>query len=221
MAIKVVAIDLDGTLLPRATVSHALARWLGHEDQLLRLEEHYAACRISNKDVAVETAQMFRGLEIAAVEHELDRLAVIRDLDATLDMLRARGVRTIVASVTWSFAARYFCRRYGFDAYCGTEMEESENRLSGRVKTFFDEFDKRNFVEAYCKGLQLSHEHCAAIGDSRSDLPLFGWAAYSIAFNATPVVRRSASACIDSDSLLDVVPHLLRYGLPEANIAQR
>jgi phosphoserine phosphatase len=47
---------------------------------------------------------------------------------------------------------------------------------------------------------------CAAIGDSRSDLPLFELVGFSVALNASPDARARASTSLDSSSLVDVLP---------------
>ena len=69
----------------------------------------------------------------------------------------------------------------------------------------FDEHDKRNFVERYCIARSIPMEHCIAIGDSRSDIPLFGAVGFSIALNATPDARAVATVAIDTDDLADIL----------------
>ncbi|WP_405503257.1 HAD hydrolase family protein [Streptomyces niveus] len=52
---------------------------------------------------------------------------------------------------------------------------------------------------------------CVAVGDSRSDLPLFEEVGYSIAFNGTPEARGAATAAVDGDDLRAVLPLLERW----------
>jgi len=85
--------------------------------------------------------------------------------------------------------------------------------LTGKVSRQFDEFDKAEFVKAYClkRGVPLSQVF--AVGDSRSDIPLFGIVGYSVALNATPAAKAAASTSIETDDLSDVlrlVPGLVR-----------
>jgi phosphoserine phosphatase len=49
----------------------------------------------------------------------------------------------------------------------------------------------------------------AAVGDSRSDVPLFRLAGRSIALNATPDARRVATDVLDTEDLRDTLALLL------------
>jgi phosphoserine phosphatase len=44
-----------------------------------------------------------------------------------------------------------------------------------------------------------------AVGDARSDIPLFGAVGFSVALNATPVAQAAASISLRSDRLPDVL----------------
>jgi len=51
------------------------------------------------------------------------------------------------------------------------------------------------------------------VGDSRSDLPLFGAVGFSVALNGTQAANAAASVAIQTDNLADVlglIPGLLR-----------
>jgi phosphoserine phosphatase len=43
------------------------------------------------------------------------------------------------------------------------------------------------------------------VGDSRSDIPLFGAAGYSVALNASREAAESAQVALEADSLLEVL----------------
>ena len=108
--------------------------------------------------------------------------------------------------MTWRFAAEVLRERYGFVAASGTELgEEPEGVLSGRVSLYFDEHDKRRFVEDWCAARDLRLERCLAVGDSRSDIPLFEAVGFSIALNATPAARAAATVALDTEDLRDVL----------------
>lgn len=54
----------------------------------------------------------------------------------------------------------------------------------------------------------MSRHQCAAVGDSRSDVPLFAEAGLSIAFNADRQAREAASVSVDGNDLQTVIPLL-------------
>jgi phosphoserine phosphatase len=204
----VVALDLDGTLLRGTSVSMYLAEAMCHGERLRDLESNYAAGTISNRDIAERTASWFTGLTPANVGSILEDAPWIDGVPETVAALRAHGIRVIIATVTWKFAADKVARTFGFEAASGTAMGLSAGRLTGRVAQHFDEFDKRNFVRRWCEERATSLDEVVAVGDSRSDLPLFSVVGRSIALNSTPAARATADESVDTHDLRDVLPAL-------------
>ncbi|UUZ59251.1 HAD hydrolase family protein [Nocardioides sp. B-3] len=68
--------------------------------------------------------------------------------------------------------------------------------------------DKRDFALSFCREFGADPADCVAIGDSRSDLPLFRSVGYSIAFNASSEARATATVAVDSNSMTDAIPWL-------------
>lgn len=78
----------------------------------------------------------------------------------------------------------------------------------GTVAEHFNEYDKRNRALQLVAEHGVSIDHCCAIGDSRSDLPLFAAVPTSLALNAGAAARAAASAAVDTKDLRDVIPWL-------------
>lgn len=117
----------------------------------------------------------------------------------------ARGL----ATVTWRAAAEAVTARFGFEDCCGTEMAVADGRLLGTVTCYFDAAD---FVEEVCERGRVSVPDAAAVGDSRSDLPMFRRVGFSITLNADAGTRAAATTAIDTDDLRGVLPLLSRDG---------
>ncbi|MFH8371900.1 HAD hydrolase family protein, partial [Streptomyces sp. NPDC018031] len=83
-------------------------------------------------------------------------------------------------------------------------------RFTGRVARHFDEYDKRKCALALARELGLDPRSCAAVGDSRSDLPLFASVGLSVAFNASAGARAAATVTVDGGDLRGVLPVLSR-----------
>ena len=88
-------------------------------------------------------------------------------------------------------------------------MGEAAGRLTGAVVRYRDEFDKRDYVVAEALRRGLEPAHCAAVGDSRSDLPLFAWAGASLALNAAPAARNAARHAIETNDLRETLGDLI------------
>ena len=196
---RLACFDLDGTLVLGTSTCQHLSRSLGHEDILSSLEDRYARGEISNAEVANTDAQFYAGLSLAQVEDKLRDIPIIDGLPQTIEALRSRGIPSIICTVTWKFAAEIVAKRYGFVGASGCEMSLTHNGLlSGKVSKHFDEYSKLNYVREYCTVHGISMDSVFAVGDSRSDIPLFSAVSFSIALNATPIAKQAATCSLDT-----------------------
>jgi phosphoserine phosphatase len=201
----VVVFDLDGTLLRGTTVSLLLAQWLGREGEITELERAFHAHEISNSVVADTSAGWLAGKSVAEAWRVLEDGSWIDGMAETFQVLAGAQVSLLLGTITWSFAGEMLRERYGFAAASGTEMQAPDGVLSGVVSRYFDEHDKASFVEDWCAQHGYSMSQVAAIGDSRSDVPLFHRAGMSIALNATPDAQAAATHVLDTEDLRDVL----------------
>jgi phosphoserine phosphatase len=67
-------------------------------------------------------------------------------------------------------------------------------------------------IEEWCREHGHSLAEVTAVGDSRSDVPLFEQAGYAIALNATADARALADVAVDTDQLSAVLDRLLDPG---------
>lgn len=211
-AFPVVVFDLDGTLLRGTTVSLLLAQWLGQAAEITELERAFHAHEISNRVVADTSAGWLAGQSKAEAWRVLSDGHWIDGMAETFRVLDTAGASLLLGTITWSFAAEMLRERYGFAAVSGTEMQVLDGVLSGTVSRYFDEHDKVWFVEEWCAQNGFSMSQVAAIGDSRSDVPLFHRAGMSIALNATPDARAAATRVLDTEDLRDVLALLEPVG---------
>lgn len=173
---------------------------------MAELERRYATGDISNSAVAEVQARSYRGVPLPQVVEKLSDIVCIDGIDSTLATLRERGIESLLCTVTWTFAAEEFGRRHGFAAVSGTEIDLDPGGVpTGRVKRHFDEWDKLEFVASYCAANGIDLAECIAVGDSRSDVPLFEAVGLSIALNATSQAREAASVALDTESLTDIL----------------
>jgi phosphoserine phosphatase len=206
----VVVFDLDGTLLPRTSVLRLLAEHVGQTEAIAELDRGFAAGEISSRVIADRSAAWFAGRTTSEIRTVLAAGSWIHGIDETLQTLSEAGTHVLMATITWRFAAELLRERYGFAAVSGNELQSIDGVLGGHVSRYFDEYDKLQFVEGWCTERGFTLAQVAAVGDSRSDVPLFGRADRSVALNATPDARRAASCVIDTEDLRDVLPLLTR-----------
>lgn len=203
--------DIDGTLVPQTSSGQHLANLLGHAEAVREAEAGYVAGNLTNQQVSVVDARGWAGRTPNEISRLLGTLPLVHGIDVAVAWCRGHGLVPVLATLAWSEVGEYLCQRFGFERSCGPTLELLDGSYTGRVVTHFDEWDKRNFARAVSADLGFDLVHCAAVGDGRSDLPLFAEAGFSIAFNASPAVRAAAHAVADGHDLRIVLPHLARW----------
>lgn len=183
-----------------------MANRLGHGDLIRDLEDQYERGFLSAQAFAEAEARFYAGLPLTRVTELLADLPFIDGIPETIQALRKRGVTAIIGTGAWRFAAQVVGERFGVSEVSGVEMYiDRAGKLSGRIERHFDELDKVAFVRAYCARQEVPISRVVAVGDARSDIPLFGAVGYSIALNATPAAEAAASISLRTDWLPDVL----------------
>jgi phosphoserine phosphatase len=202
--------DVDGTLVPETSSSLFLAGFLGHRDELAEAEDDYAAGHVDNRHVSELDAAGWAGASEEQIRGWLDGLPLVAGIAETVAWCHQHMFVPVLTTLAWSPVGSYLADRFGFHAYCGPRLEAVDGHYTGRVAVHFDEYDKRDFALAQAGVLEVDTRACAAIGDSRSDLPLFASVGLSVAFNASAGARKAAAITVDADDLRAVLPFLGR-----------
>jgi phosphoserine phosphatase len=207
----VVFFDVDGTLVPHTSSGQHLAELLGHADVVREAEAGYAAGTLTNEQVCVLDARGWASRSPSEIRGFLKSLPLVVGIAETVDWCRRHQLAPVLATLAWDAVGAYLCDRFGFDRYCGPRLEMADGRYSGNVAAYFDEMGKRDFAVSVAAELGVELRHCAAVGDSRSDLPLFAEVGTAVAFNATAAARACAHASVDGSDLRDILPVLAAW----------
>lgn len=200
--------DVDGTLVPATSSSQHLAGFLGHLAALRKAEDAYARGEISNQDVSVLDARGWSGQLPADIDNYLQALPLIGGLADVAEWARQREVLPYLATLAWRPVGEYPCAKYGFAGCCGPSVVISDGRYTGDVAQHLDEFGKRDYARSVAASHGLDLRSCAAVGDSRSDGPLFHEVGFSVAFNASDALKEMATTCRDGETLSGVLDDL-------------
>lgn len=204
----VVFFDVDGTLIPGTSSSQHLADRLGHSAEYRRAEDAYILGTLSNQEVSVIDAAGWADRTPAEILGFLETLPLVDGIAETVAWCRDHDLEPVLATLAWDVVGIHLCERFGFGSTSGPTLELSGGRFTGTVATHFDESDKRDHARTVAAAHGLSLPDCAAIGDSRSDLPLFAEVGLAIAVNATPAARAAAHRAVDTTDLRAVLPLL-------------
>jgi phosphoserine phosphatase len=202
--------DVDGTLVPGTSSSVFLAGFLGHRDELAKAEDAYASGALDNRQVSELDAAGWAGIPEEQVSGWLDGLPLVSGITETVAWCRRNRLVPVLATLAWSPVGSHLADRFGFHAFSGPRLETADGRFTGRVARHFDEYGKRDFALTQARELGSTLRSCGAVGDSRSDLPLFASVGLSVAFNASAGARAAATATVDGGDLRGVLPALSR-----------
>lgn len=205
--------DIDGTLVPTTSSGSFLAARLGHHEELDDAERRYAAGELTNAEVSVIDARGWRGVDISTVDRWLDDLPLINGIGEVASWCRSHRIEPVLASLAWQPVSRSISRRYGFTVNGGPRVGVSGFVYNGTVAEHFDEYDKRDRALALAVERHVRAQQCCAIGDSRSDVPLFEVLPTSLALNAGPDAQEAASDGMDTQDLTEVIPWLQEWEL--------
>ena len=163
---RLVAFDLDGTLLRGQTSCEAIAKGIGRIERMREFEQ-------------LETNQLE---QIAAAREEMAKwhspftfrdlckcLTAIRVAPGVYEgfaLLRDHGFKIAIASLTWEFAVEWFANRFGADYSVGTKLSSD-----GLITHFWPQ-DKALWLTGLADKLGVDMENVAAVGDSRGDIPM-------------------------------------------------
>lgn len=203
--------DVDGTLVPQTSSSQYLAGFLGHLEVLRRAEDAYADGRMDNRQVSLLDAEGWRGRTPDQVRDLLADLPLVSGIHEVVAWCRDHDVAPFLATLAWEPVGRFLCDTFGFAGAGGPVPGLRDGVYTGGVERHVDEFDKRDVALRAAAGLGLPASACAAVGDSRSDLPLFAAVGFSIAFNAGEALRAVATESVAGADLRAVVEPLERW----------
>lgn len=204
----VVFFDVDGTLVPGTSASRHLAGRLGHSAALNEAEDAYDDGRLDSSEWARVDALGWAGHSPAQIQDHLETLPLVAGIAEVVAWCRANDLLPVLATLAWAPVGAYLCARFGFAGSSGPRPAETGGRYTGAVAAHLDEDGKREDALAVARALGVPVEDCAAVGDGRSDLPLFARVGLPIAFNATPAARELARVSLTGDDLRAVLPVL-------------
>ena len=123
----------------------------------------------------------------------LEDMPLVDGVARAVEAVHAAGGEAHIASLAWGVVAAYLCKRYGFDGYVGSELEMEDGVCTGGVALALEGEGKCAYARELCVSRGIDFDACIAIGDSRSDIPLFELVGTSVAFNATGEAERAAT----------------------------
>jgi phosphoserine phosphatase len=201
---KIVSFDMDGTLTLGTTSLQFYVTKLHQEKRAKELEDFYKNHKIDDFQVADAYAEILKGTSRRQLDEWTKEIPKVKNIGETVRKIKELGLIVGITSVGPYFTSEAYQNFFGFDFISGSQHEFENGIHTGRmIKTLTGE-DKVKILAEICKKYQVSFPEVIAVGDSRSDIPIFENAGYDIALNADENLRGRIDSFVKSDDLLEV-----------------
>ena len=208
-----VAFDLDGSLVRIGSSWSWIHKLLGTLEAAKPNADLYYAGKIDYRRWADLDVQLWRGVPLHRIEAAIqDGLVFVPGGENLIATLHGLGLKTAIVSSGLSVFADKAREALGVDVTRANRLlTDAKGRIRGvDVRVAYD--NKHEVLSSVAKELQIPLARCIAIGDSRNDIPMFGRARYSIAFNPTDDdVAASASTVVRGENALDLLLPIRRF----------
>ena len=216
-AIKLVAFDMDGTLLADRLI-FVLADRFGFRKKLETIMEGSSPeCGKSRR-----IASLLAGISLQQFYHTLSLIPLSGGAEAAVRQLKRRGYILAIISDSYTLATEWLRERLGLDYTIANELTLENGRLTGEIKMplGWAKAEEQCLKHSVCKltalvdlsrktGIPL--ERCVAIGDNLADACMLEEAGLGIAFNPKyPRVEKAADVIVTED-LSHVLPIILEW----------
>ncbi len=208
--LKLVVLDVDGTLVKVNSSWQHLHEVLGTWDQGKRYAEQFFRGVINYEEWARLDASLWRGLPLEKVEeiiHGLPYFCGVKDVIVTL---RKSGFKVVLLSAGLSLVTERIEKDVRVDYSLANELIVKDGFLTGGVKVKVPFDGKVDVLQRLLRRFGIRIAECAAVGDDETLIPLFEKVGLGIAFNPySEKVERDARFVVKGDDLRDILPFLL------------
>ncbi len=205
MKIKAVSFDMDGTLIRNTDSVRYLCMLNNKLKELEGIQGRENDGSISWIEADYLKAKLIKGLELEAIKDNFAKIIqLIQNIDKVLSFLKQRQIGSVLITAGPTQVADILGKKFGFDNVYGSEYEVKNHKFTGKIITHLGDDGKLNCLTDYCIKSGISLEHCVAVGDSESDIAIFGKCGRSIAINYSDALTGKASEYIITDDLFEV-----------------
>jgi len=206
MKIKVVSFDMDGTLIRNTNSVRYLCMLNNNSEDLLRIENLESMNKISWEEADHKKANLITGISIKDAEDSFkDSVELIQNIKQVLAYLRQKEIKSVLITSGPIQVANILNTMFGFDSVYGSSYEIKNHKFTGKIISHLGTSNKVECLNEFCSENNILIDHCIAIGDSESDLEIFGKCKKSIAINHSDALKGKASKYMITDDLADII----------------
>jgi phosphoserine phosphatase len=217
-SMRLIVMDVDSTLV-QGEVIEMLAEHAGCLDEVKRVTEEAMRGELDFEESLRARVELLEGLDAGALDKVYDGLVLTPGARTLVRTLKRLGYRFAIVSGGFSQVTDRLAEDLGIDFAAANELEVVDGKLTGRiVGAVVDRAGKADALRRFAAEAGVSEAATVAVGDGANDLDMLGAAGLGIAFNAKPVVQKSADTSVNVP-YLDAVIYLLGISREEVEAA--
>ncbi|MCL2883870.1 MAG: HAD family phosphatase [Oscillospiraceae bacterium] len=207
--IKLVCFDLDDTLIigVHSVMFPCILNGKEKEHAVIQQREDEGALDYIEADYL--RAKLLRGLPERLIEEKFaEYITPLAHVTTVMDVLKSKGIRTLIITVGPEQVARIAQKRWGMDTAFGSEYKTADGIFTGEIVSHLGTVGKQTVLQKYYEEHGIKREECAAVGDGSTDIPLFEYCGRSVALNGSAAVAEKATYTVKTDDLMDILPYI-------------
>ncbi|CAK9440316.1 uncharacterized protein LODBEIA_P44160 [Lodderomyces beijingensis] len=204
---KLFIFDMDSTLIYQEVIE-LIAAYAGIEDRVAEITNRAMNGELDFNESLRERVGLLRGINSSTIWKELeDKIEITNGVRPLTTALHKLGCIMGVCSGGFIPLAEHIKNQLGLDyAYANRLGTDENNILNGETIGEIVNGDKKaELLLEIARRHNIQPRDAVAIGDGANDLKMMSVAGFGIAWNAKPKVQLQAPACLNTESLLDVL----------------
>jgi phosphoserine phosphatase len=203
-----VVLDVDSTLIENEVIE-LLAQAAGSFAEVAEITERAMSGELDFEQSLRSRVATLEGLDVAQLPDIAQQISLTPGARELIDTLHANS--SVVGVVSGGFYELIddLAAEIGLDFWRANRLDVRDGRLTGAVSgPVIDARAKAAALTEWASAYDVPRLRTVAVGDGANDLEMMRAAGLSIAFDARPVVRRSANVAIGERDLSQILPAL-------------
>jgi phosphoserine phosphatase len=204
-----VAFDLDGTLIEIGSAWAWVHQQLNTLSEAETNAELYRAGKINYTQWAEMDVKLWKGVPLNHLHQAIEKIPYISGAKELIIQIKEMELNTAIISAGLSLFADRSRVELGIDvSYSNRLITDKTGCISG-VEVYVANTNKAQILMEIANHYDIPLENILAIGDNKSDIPMFRAARKSIAINPkSEEVSQAATSVVRCENLLELVPYI-------------